>query len=280
MAKISYITFDQLMASVESDLPSYADNGMINRGTCIKIVRKVNESIGLKINQERETLVTIKNYKADVPDDFMSLQLALTCGEVQEYTLTGAILGTHTEEHNEERVLTCANRDTACLNSSGGIFWVTQHFKERTIKHTTLAPVSVSNKSLKMCASGCLNYRFPKNGYEIDIDENQIVANFREGKLYMNYLSDMVDEEGNIIVLDHPMVTPYYEYAIKKHLFENYLLNSQADVSQAWRLLKEELKEAKFEAINFVNTIEYTEIQDTFEANRRRFYNKYHRMFL
>lgn len=280
MAKLEYITFDQLMASVESDLPTHADNALINRGAYIKVIRKINASIGLKINQERERVLEIKNYKVDLPEDFMTLQLALACGQVQQYALTGAVLGTHTEEHNEERVLSCKDRDSVCLNSHGGTYWVTQTFKEKTTKHTSLIPVAVSNRSLKFCSNNCLNFKFPKSGYEIDVDENQIVTNFREGKLYINYLSDMLDEEGNVIVLDHPLITPYYEYAVKKQIFENmYLNNADDNLIGRWKLLKGELQEAKFEALNFVNTPEYTDIQDMYQANRKRFYNKYHRMF-
>lgn len=279
MAKINYITFDQLMASVESDMQSYADNGMINRGTCIKVVRKVNESIGLKINKEKETVLKVKDYKADLPEDFMFLQLALVCGQVKEYSMPGTVFGTHTEEHNGTINLGCKSPDQVCLNSNGSSFWVSQTYKDRTIKQTSIYPVVLSNKSLKFCSDKCVNYEFKKSPYSIDIENEQIVANFREGDLYFNYLSDMVDDEGNVLVLDHPLLTPYYEYSIKKHLFENFLLNNDADVLQRWQLVKAEMKEAKFEALNFVNTLEYTEIQDVFHANRKRFYNKYHRMF-
>lgn len=279
MAKISYITFDQLMSSVESDLSNLTDNGMINRGNYIKVVRKVNESIGLKINKERETVLKVTNYKADLPDDFMNLQLAFICGEVKQYSLPGTIFGTHTEDREGCVALGCKTPDRVCLNECGGAFWVAQIYKERTINVNSLVPVRLTKRSLKFCSDDCLNYNFPNSGYEIDIDENQIVTNFREGDLYINYLSDMVDGEGNVLVLDHPMLTPYYEYSVKKHIFENLLVNGDAAVAQTWQMLKQEMKEAKFEAINFVNTPEYTEIQEFYQANRKRFYNKYHRMF-
>ena len=58
---IKYITFSQLMSSVESDMDSFADSGMIDRSKYIKIVRKVNSDLGIRINKEKEKVLTIKN---------------------------------------------------------------------------------------------------------------------------------------------------------------------------------------------------------------------------
>jgi hypothetical protein len=275
--ELKYITFDQLMASVESDLSTYADNNMINRGICLKIARKVNHDLGLKIFRERETTLKIVDYKADLPEDFMYLQLALICKDPIQFSMpAGSILGTHTQE--TDVIVPCVKPDKTCLNSNGGSFWVTQIFKEKTIKVSNLMPIRISKKGLKFCSDNCINTGW-SGAYEMDIQEGQIVTNFREGDVYINYLSDMVDLENNILILDHPLVTGYYEYAIKKHLLEGFMINGEADVERKLSYIAEQLKEARIAALNFTNTVEYTDIQDIFRANRLRFYNKYHKMF-
>lgn len=275
MVNPKYITFDGLMASVESDLSKYADNNMINRGTCIKVVRKVNHDLGLKIFREKEATIKVKNHIADLPADFMYLQLALICGKPIEYNLpAGTVWGTHTQEVDA----TCVQPNKTCLNGEGGAFWVTQLYKEKTVKVSQLTPIRISKKGLKYCSEQCVNNLW-SSAYEMDIQEDQIVTNFREGDVYINYLADMVDENNNILVLDHPMLTPYYEYAVKKHILENFLINKQADVAQTLGYINNELKEARTAALNFTNTVEYTDIQDIFIANRNRFYNRYHKMF-
>jgi hypothetical protein len=277
MGNLQYITFDQLMASVESDLSNFADNGLINRGTCIKVVRQVNHDIGLKIFKEKETTVRVENFKADLPEDFLYLQLALLCGDPVEYTLpTGTIWGTHTEEHNV--TIPCRNPDKACLNSCEGTYWVTQTFKEKTTTISKLSPMRLTKKSLKFCADKCLN-NTTSGYYEMDINNGEIVTGFREGDVYLSYLADMVDENNNVLVLDHPMLTPYYEYAVKKHILERILMNGDADVERRLGLLDLRLREARIAALNFINTIEYTDIQDVYQANRKRFYDKYQKMF-
>lgn len=277
MGNINYITYDELMASIESDFATYSANGLINRGNYIKVVRRVNHDIGLKIFREKETIIHVVNYKADIPEDFLYLQMALGCGELKYYG-TGSIFGTHTEE--KELPATCLSPDKVCVSTNGcGKYWVAQQFKEKVITENRLVPIRLSAKSLKFCGENCVNTKWNKSEYEIDIANGELTASFREGDIYFNYLADMVDEEGNVIVLDHPMVTPYYEYAVKKSILENIMIDQNDDVERKWGMIKNELREARIAALNFTNTIEYTEIQDFYKANRQRFYNKYVTMF-
>lgn len=284
MAAIKYITLDQLMASVESDMSTFADEGMINRGIAIKVVRKVNEDLGLKINREREHVVEVKHHKADLPADFQYLQLALMSSTKYEYhTNAGESLGNLTEEHDAPIVLPVtslcdplsAGQQT---NDCGGKFYVTQRYQERVLHHTDLHPVRLTARTASRCIPEFLHHHRGAQ-YEIDIDEGFITTSFEEGILYLSYLSDMVDREGNVLILDHPLLTEYYEYAVKKHLLENWMLNSNADVANKLVYIKNELKEARLRALNFVNTIEYSQIREFYQQNRLQFAKKYYRMF-
>lgn len=287
MAKISYITLDQLMASVESDISAFADARMVNRGQLIKVVRKVNEDLGLRINREKETLVDIQNYKGDLPEDFQFLQLALACGPVQLYHVKPDIPGTHFEHRTgkptvlnaEVPVQHFSSGSNVCMNSEGGCYWVAQKFQDRVVKYTDFTPLRLTRRSQKFCADTCVNSRLNSAAYDLDIDNGEMTVGFREGKIYMNYLTDMIDDDGNVLILDHPLTTEYYEYAVKKHILENIMLNNQADVAQKLMYIKNELRDARIRAHNFVGTIEYSQIQETFAANRRRFWNKYNSIF-
>src|SRR6478609_3486639 len=264
MSNINYITFDELMASVESDFATFTANGLINRGNYIKVVRKVNHDIGLKIFQQKEVMLKFENYRADLPDDFLYLQMALGCSEKSYYT-GPAIHGTHTEEHNEPVV--CTSDMKPCLMSSpcGTTYWVTQKFTNgRVIKHDYLFPLSISKKSYKHCADTCVNNHWHKYSDNLQIEGDCITASFREGLVYFNYLADMVDAEGNVLVMDHPKLTPYYEYAIKKSIMENVMIDGDDQVERKWGMMKNELREARIEALNFADTIEYDEIQEVY----------------
>lgn len=285
MAQLKYITFDQLMSSIESDMSTFADEGMINRGIAIKVVRRVNEDLGLKINREREHIVEVKNHKADLPADFQYLQLALMSGTKHEYhTNAGESLGNLTEEHDTPIQLPVtslcdplsAGQQT---NDCGGKFYVTQRYQERVVNHTDLHQVRLTPSSMRFCADNSPHHYHNGAEYHIDIEEGFITTSFEEGTLYLSYLSDMVDLSGNVLVLDHPLLTEYYEYSVKKHLLENWMLNSNADVANKLIYIKNELKDARLRALNFVNTIEYSQIREFYQQNRLQFAKKYYRMF-
>jgi len=315
---LRYITLDNLMASVESDLNTFADEGMINRGQVIKVVRKVNDDLGLKINLEREAVIEVKNHKAELPADFMYLQLALMCGVHTSRFLNpaGDHMGNLTQEHQgipdphnfskgiEIPVTTLCNPDKAGIttNDCGDKFWVTQLYKEKIHEFTHVHTVRLTAASLRFCAPNCMNLRHSNTSchsddhhsllsshdqhgdhnspeYTIELEEGQVITGFEHGHLYLSYLADMTDKDGNIIILDHPLTTEYYEYAVKKHLLENWMLNSNADVAQKLVYIKNELRDARLRALSFVNTVEYSEIQKFYQANRNVFFNKYHKMF-
>jgi len=271
---LKYITLDQLMASVESDLSAFADNSMINRGNVIKVIRRVNEDLGLKIFPEKEVVLKIENYKTSTPVDFYKLQLAYLCGQPLYAWDPRETLGTVTQEFNENVPVNVQCTGNACINECGSCYWVTQLYKGKLRRFGELSPIRVTNTSFSKCETGCPNLTHTSID-EINIDENEIIANVKEGYLYLRYISDMADNENNLLVLDHPNVRDYYEYAVKKHLLENWMINNDADVAQKLIYIKEELKASRFVAINFISTIEPSEIKKIISENRNRFYNKY-----
>lgn len=273
MAQLNYITLSQLMASVESDLKSFADNGMIDRGDVVKVVRKVNADLGLKIYKENQALIDIDNYKGDLPADFMSLQLAVACNIEHAFVGPG-IHGTHTVETNVPVV----PNQAACMNENGGCYWVTQKYKDTVVSYNRFTQLKLAPGAKRFASENCINFNWDKSGYDIDIVNGQIFTGFREGKIYINYLADMIDENGELTLLDHPLVQEYYEYSVKKQLLENYMLNNDADVSNKLGYIKNELRDAKIRALNFITTPEYSEIVKMYTRERRRFYDKYHRI--
>lgn len=287
MAAIRYITLDQLMASVESDLSMFADEGMINRGIAIKVVRRVNEDLGLKINKERNAVIQIKFHKADLPADFQYLQLAMMVGHTDEHFLSNAgdHLGNMTQEHQapiEMPVIALCDPLAAGLqqNDCGGKFWVTQRYQDKIVEHKSLRPVRLTKRaSRNFCTLEAQHHHHQTAEYEVDIEEGFITTSFEHGTLYLNYLTDMTDEDGNVLVLDHPLVTEYYEYSVKKHLLENWMLNSNADVAQRLIYIKNEQREARLRALSFINTVEYSQIREFFQQNRLQFAKKYYSMF-
>lgn len=88
---LKYRTFDSLLEDVMIDFQVFALENMIEPQTLIKVARKANYLLGLRINQTREVILEVEHGRVKLPDDFYTFNYALICGE---YTLnTGYDIG-------------------------------------------------------------------------------------------------------------------------------------------------------------------------------------------
>lgn len=84
--ELSYRTFEDLIAAVRSDLPTYDLEGFIRDGELIKIALKINYELGLRAHPTREKILDVRNGRVKLPGDFNVLNFALVCTSgVAEY---------------------------------------------------------------------------------------------------------------------------------------------------------------------------------------------------
>ena len=88
----------------------------------------------------------------------------------------------------------------------------------------------------------------------------------------------MEDLDGTLLVMDHPLVNEYYEYAIKQRIFENLFFTGEP-VTNQMQLVEQRLRASRNNALSFVNTPNFKELQKIWEMNRRSMYDKYVNMF-
>jgi hypothetical protein len=111
------------------------------------------------------------------------------------------------------------------------------------------------------------------------IKDGYIYTNFPSGHLYLNYQGMLEDDNGNLLVPDHDLLNEYYEYALKKRILENLIMNDE-NVSQAKiQLVEDGHRKARNAAKSLVNTPNFAELKKLFESNRKAQYYKYYSMF-
>ena len=89
---LRYRTFDQLLDDVTIDLNTFALENMIEPQQLIKVARRVNYDLGLRINQQKEILLDVCHGKVKLPDDLYTFNFAFICGgyvEQQGYNIGG-----------------------------------------------------------------------------------------------------------------------------------------------------------------------------------------------
>lgn len=114
--------------------------------------------------------------------------------------------------------------------------------------------------------------------YTAVIKNGFVVTNFPDGELYINYKSLMEDDDGNLLVLDHPYTNEYYEYALKQRIYENLLLANEPVTAQL-QLVEARLRPARNNALTYINTPDFRELRKNWEMNRKAQYSKYYDMF-
>ncbi len=308
---LKYRTFDQLLEDVTIDLHTFALENMIEPQQLIKVVRKVNYQLGLRINQTKEVILDVTHHKVKLPDDFYTFNYALICGDFQEVVgYDGYAGGTNMQEvrysdwPNKVTECGCPKDNRCCLDGKEGICLT--HNPEAPYGDTSIKPrvflnckgeayelIQVVNpsttrlfrflKPLRMktsqeidCDCPNLYYNTPDQGW---IKDGYLNTTFESGKVYLNYQGDLTDDNGNLMVPDHELLNDYYEYALKSRIFENLFINGE-DVSQRIQIIDARLREARNNAISLVNTPNYKEMEKLWWTNRKAMYGKYYYMFM
>lgn len=96
---LKYRTFNQLLEDVTVDFNTFALENMIEPQQLIKLAKKLNYDLGLRINQQKEIILEVTHGRVKLPDDFYTFNFAFICGEFTENVgYSGHVGGTNIQE--------------------------------------------------------------------------------------------------------------------------------------------------------------------------------------
>lgn len=161
------------------------------------------------------------------------------------------------------------------VSSPSGTSVVSYNTQGRRHEYTSLIPMRIEkNKSV---SADCFNVN-SHDPHTAVIKNGFLVTNFDEGTVYINYQSMMEDDQGNLLVMDHPIVNEYYEYALKQRIYENLYMSGE-NVLNFLQLVEQRLRGARNNALSFINTPDFRELKQVWEMNRKAQYHNYYNMF-
>ncbi len=140
----------------------------------------------------------------------------------------------------------------------------------------TLTPIQMEKH--RLIEDEFIQSGFKCHEYKGSIKDGFLVVNFNEGTIFIDYQSLMEDDDGNLLVIDHPRLNEYYEYAIKERFFENMMFNGEP-TTQMLQYTQLKLREARNIATGYVNTPDFGEMKKMWETNRKAQYSKYYYIF-
>jgi hypothetical protein len=323
---LKYRTFDQLFEDVTIDLNTFALENMIEPQQLIKLARKLNYELGLRINQQKEIVLDVCHGKVKLPDDFYVWNYAMICDQYVDTVVgyDGFAGGTNIQEvpYNEvpANVDQCALPTVNCRTCNSN---PCNHTAACDLNHPIVDPIPTAYDPLNPTGNTCIAPRVFMNckgekweliqvinpsvtrtyrslrplrmirSQEINCDCPNLYFNtndqgwlkggflfttFDTGKVYINYMGEMEDDQGQLMVPDHALINEYYEYALKKRIIENLALNGE-DVAQRLQILLPDYKAARNQALSLVNTPNFREMEELWWTNRRAQYSKYYDMF-
>lgn len=305
---LKYKTVDQLIAEVKSDFEAYNTEGLIKPYQLIKVAKRVNYDLGLKIHQTKNIVLEVDNGRAKLPDDFMVLNYAYLLGNFE--MVSPMVQGTHVEEvpldaptyhPGVKNIPICGTpepcpepepecpdpcEDDPCateqpcgtwINCKGEEMQLIQKVKYQTKRWTEFYRVHIDGDDQLFDAS-CPNKRWQSkhNGF---IKDGYIYLGIRKGEIYLNYQGIMEDGEGNLLVLDHPMINEFYEYAMKERVLEILMGNGESVNGNFVSRIDMKLRFSRNNALSIVNTPDFAELKRMWKVNRQAMFNKYYKMF-
>jgi hypothetical protein len=288
--ELQYRTFDELLNEVQTDFVTYSNEGMIEPAQLIKVAQRVNYDLGLRIHGTKEKVIDIEKKKAKLPGDFYVLNYAYLCGK---YTVSyPSMSGRHTENvildptkcsvvNGVNTCNKCGGTDTTCIcertyavecKTGEKIYvQVVEKRKHEVKTYETVEKLSIASSTGRIDALNDTQ----KTGY---IKNGFVYTNLEEGSIFISYQGALEDHDGNLLVLDHPVINEYYEYAMKQRILENLYINGE-DVSQKMQLIEQRLRGARNNALSIVNTPDFAEMYKVWQMNRKAQYNRYYDMF-
>lgn len=276
MAKteLQYKTFDELLNEVTSDLYTFDLEGMIDPAQLIKVAQRVNYELGLRIHQPKDVILDVEKGKSRLPLDFYVLNYANLCGK---YTVSQPIItGTQIEEKVLDPQYTNDNPCVKpCVSACGNYVNLVQSLKSEIRTYDVFYPLNFT--SGKLISLDCPNLKIPSDNRAY-LKDGFLFTNLETAQVHLNYMGNLEDRDGNLLVLDNPLVNEFYEYALKQRILENLFLNGE-DVAQRIQIIEQRLRAARNNALSLVNTPDYAEMYKVWETNRKAMYAKYYEMF-
>lgn len=256
---------EELFAIVKGDFRKLDDEGLIDNGTLLKAIRWCNDKLGVYLREVKEVCITVHNHKAKLPLNFEKLYFAAATYKsdgitTEMYNPLQAING-HVDADViydakvESGVIGCDHHNTVIINRKGKT--VTQSFG-------SLIPLRIASGPLTHI--GCPNIKMNCPNH-ISIKNDEIETTFRNGEIYMMYISTMEDEKGNLLFPFHPLITPYYEWTLKEKVLIDAIFNSDdatGDLANKLQLAQQEQLKAWLDAYNITTSRSfgyYTQLQ-------------------
>ena len=226
---------DELILEVKSKLRKYDEASLLDEISMRRDALKALKRFGNSVGTLTEGTVEVVDGIAYLPDNFISLYLAILC-EPYGYTYTGEKDALQTSYFYKERVIesnTWNECESCCSEKTEHIIRENLYFNggsaQFVYKNPTLLKLGKSFEKTKRHLR-CRNRVVKDNPNEISIVGTKIQANFKSGHIYMQYYGLPTDTDGEVDIPEtfNGELETYLEYHLLRRSTEDLLSNGDA----------------------------------------------------
>lgn len=234
---LQYIEASELIKEVKNELYSYFERGILDESYLYPIIRTCLSQMGLRILPTKSEVLKVEEFKTDLPCDFYKALLLVGCGMCEFNDVD--YLNTKLIEYEVSGVNICESRCDYCEDSCGNLYGIRQYYNTFSATYTELYPLTVSTDSKPYCVDSCFDYQ--GRGNEVTIKNGKIYTNFREGHIFLEYLTNLEADSGDLLIPDNAIIKDWIKIEMMFVSFRKLYLNGEADVQQRLNWIQNQL---------------------------------------
>lgn len=236
------MTLTELKAEISTSLQMYEDSGLVDHHAIDLWIKNALKKFGNNVMQLSEKVLRVEKSRTPLPEDFWRLYVAAMCKPTAHKILNG-----------DKDILASSVYWTKRIETEYGWNNLSESHNKKNYKEVVEreyyrgteiesryqpSPVVLSitrgfNRDLY--TKDCVNIRshFTRDQeHEINLTNNYIETNFKEGHIYIQYYGLPKNEDGEIVVSSpNSHLEEYLEYLAIRKTLQNIMLSSDADVS-------------------------------------------------
>lgn len=280
---LQYRTFESLLEDVKIDLRTLTLENRIDPAQLIKVAMRVNYDLGLRINVTKEAILEVEKGRVRLPEDFYVMNYALMLHQGYETIIPAQ--GTNVQdvtptwrpwvEQNSCSNVSLPEQPVCFSKCNDNTYQIIQVVNQQKRAYRNFVPIRFRNSKFVDCNWPDL---FGSERDEAWIKDGFLYTTVEQASVYINYQGTFTDNNGDLLIPDHPMLNEYYEYAVKKRILENLVMDGE-NVSAQYQLVAQEYRGVRNNALTIVNTPNFSEMEKLWTMNRKAMYSKYYDMF-
>ena len=268
--ELQYVPASDLIREVKNELSSFFERGMLDISYLYSPILKALGTMGTRILPMKTDVITVKDFKAELPCSFYKMVFAVACGAEQFAELD--YLNSHLEEYyvDPSAIDVCSTRCDYCEDSCGNLYGIKQYFNSYAVTYNELYPLKFTNDARPYCTDECFKYH--RKGNEATVKNGHLYTEFCEGKVYIEYLTNLEDD-GELMVPDNQIIQNWIKDEIFYICFRKLWRNGEGDMERRYQDAKQQLAISQVNASNIYKRFTTKEYYDL----RKTLYSRFHK---